>query len=260
MLCARSIEEDEMRLSKLAMSTVIASALAVTGCGGSSSSPTVQPTEGSAAATPSGSHAPATRADARAAAAKVNLTAADMTGYTAKAHHESAKDKASSRQLDRCVGDTNGLRHELADVNSEDFSRGQGLASQEVSSDVTVEDSTAIVSHDLALINSPKALPCVKRFLLKAFTASAAQLTIKSVALTRIPTPAPEGASAAFGVRIKVIGSVQGHSFPFFFDIRGAAVATYELTFFDLGITKPYPTAQATHWLSLITQRAAALQ
>jgi hypothetical protein len=239
-------------------SAVIAGALAVTlaGCGGSSSPkpPPTNTTGGSSPAT-----LPTTKAAAKTLAAKINLQASDMTGYTAKPHKTSASDKSLDKQLSRCITGHVSKGGQLADVNSPDFDRGSGLTSQEVSSDVTVERSASIVRRDLRLIHSPKTLPCVKRGLIKALKAQSGKLTVKSVKLSRLATATPTGSSGAFGLRIAVVGETQGVRIPFFVDIRGAAVRSLELSVVVLGLRQPYPTAEAERWLALVTRRAAAL-
>ena len=162
-----------------------------------------------------------------------------MPDYRAKPHTSSAQDKGLNKKLAQCVGVPNPSKQELASVDSKDFDRGSGLTTQRVSSTVAVETSTAIVARDLSLIRSPTALPCLKKFLAASLRQASSQLIVRSVLVSRIPTPTPPGAIAAFGVRVRVAATIQRQTIAFFFDVRGSAVGQVELTVFTLGIQQP---------------------
>src|SRR5271156_4403943 len=95
------------------------------------------------------------RARALAFARAVNLTANDLPGFSAssehEAKHEDATEKRATQELHACAGES-GAHPELAEVSSKSFERKAGIASQSVSSSVTVE-STAAAAAEL-----PKAL------------------------------------------------------------------------------------------------------
>jgi hypothetical protein len=167
-----------------ALATVALGALAtVAACGGGGSSTAPQKS--------------VTKAQAQAIATRINLSTADLPGYTSSPNTESAKDKAGDAQLSKCSGTTPDSAA-FSDTNSPNFDKGQ----TQVSSEVEVEPSASAVQHDLAAIKTSHAQQCVSEQLKPVLTAIAgvSGLTIHRVSISE-PT---SGTSGSFGLAAQI--------------------------------------------------------
>jgi hypothetical protein len=156
----------------------VAALLAVSACSGGSSGPKPKTV---------------TKAAGQAIAAKINLSSADLAGYTGSAANESAEEKAQDATLDKCTGVTPESKSPL-DVKSDNFDKG----STEVSSEVQLQATSKLVQHDLAAINTSHARQCIATQLkpiLKAISG------VTAVTITMAPLTEPtSGTDGSFGL------------------------------------------------------------
>jgi hypothetical protein len=187
-------------------------------------------------------------------AAAINLTAADVPGFTGTPHQVSAADRRNSDRLARCAGGTPPSTA-LADVYSPDFSKGNGTLL--VDSDVTVMPSTSDVARDVASLRSGRAESCFRRLIGQELAQQLGSVKVSGLRVDRISSPAP-GTDAAFGFRITLTITRAGKSTPLFSDLRGFAVGNVEVSLTTFGTGQPFPESDALRLFSLLVQRAGS--
>ena len=213
-------------------------ALATAGCGGDSDPASAPSGAASSSPSPSASPTPGpvTSADASAAATKINLTAADLSGYTATPPDETtqAGTEAAEDALATCVGAT--TTDPVADFSSDDFTKGMELPALTVSSSATFSKDAAEVKQDIEAFNGPKAESCVVTFFKDVLTASAEGLPFEEPKVTRL-TPTAPGTDGSFGFRITTSAEAEGQKIPFTFDLLafGKARTGVALSVFGVG-------------------------
>ena len=228
------------------------------GCGGSShttSASSAKSTTTSSAT--SSSSAPLTKAQAIALATALNLQPADVAGFraTPASPHESAQEKALTRQLEACAGAV-GERFRLAEVRSYEFKRAVNGLPQEVSSTVSVEQAPANAEQDLNAIRSARGQRCVVKFVnaaLKGKKLSGARVGAASI---KEGTPPAPGANGAFGIQLDLPISVQGVTVHAYFDLLGFIRGPVEVTLQSVGVNEPFPASTQEHLFSVLVQRA----
>ena len=198
--------------------------------------------------------------EATAAAAAINLTAADLPGYTGKpAAAKTAQDKADAAAFAHCYGGVDPALNVL-DVASDDFAKGQALSMQQVSSSVAFVRTAAEGHQDLTAVQSPAAAGCVKDYVGKAVASAAGKdLTVASTEVAPL-TPAEVAASGtdgAFGYRITVTAKASGLTVPFYVDLLGCLKGRTETTLTVLSVQSPFPTADRDKLWQLLAARTA---
>jgi hypothetical protein len=241
----------------------LALALVATGCGGSSGSAGSSGASGgqvspsaSPSASPSPVEQPVTKAQATAAAHAINLTTAEVgAGYTSTpAKNDPSSDKDSAA-FAACVGATPPAAS-VADVSSPDFTRGSGLQTRQVSSDVTVVATTARARADLTAFTGPKTMPCLKTFITKTLAGSTGSgVTFGIPVVTRLDTPTA-GTDGAFGYDVKMTAKATGVTIAFDVQLQAVLVKRCEvsLTVFSLG--GDFPAAERTQLLQTLLAKA----
>ncbi len=227
------------------ITSVLLSAVALAGCGGSSSSSSTSSSQ------------PLTKAQATTLAGQINLTAADLPGYTSSANPITASDQQNSAQLATCAGGTSPSQ-EIVDINSPQFSAGSGLTQKQASSNVTVQPSSADVQQNLKALTSAKGHTCLVQSLntLIAHT-SQPGVTFSSGSITTLPI-ATSGTDGGFGARITINATAQGLHIPFYADVFGFAKGSTEVELETLGISAPFPAAEESRLVTLLVGRADA--
>jgi hypothetical protein len=203
--------------------------------------------------------APLTRPKALAAARDVNLTAADLPGFTVSSNKESgtAKEKQLERELLHCVGPA-GSAGKLAEASSKNFELSHGVLQLSVSSEVSVAQSAAMAARELAAIRSAHVHGCFAHYLglvLKGQHYGGATVGPVSVA-SGIP-PAP-GTAGGFAWRLTATLAVQRIAVPFYLDILGFVYGPATVSLFSSGAVRPFPAASEQHLFSLLLRRAKA--
>jgi hypothetical protein len=203
---------------------------------------------GAAAATP-------TKAAARVFAEKVNLTAADVPGFTGKTSKTTASDERQSEMLAKCSGGID-PRRDVVDVPSLDFSLA-GTGEEEVSSDVSVLPSAQLVRADLQSVKSTRGRRCLTQGTARLLSAMKGPgVKYGTITLTTLKRSAP-GSDGSFAYRFRVNATAGGVKVPFFVDTFGFASGPAEVGLTTLGIGQPFPAAAEQRLFALLAGRAS---
>jgi hypothetical protein len=206
-----------------------------------------------------GSAIPPTHARALAFAHAVNLTPADVPGFTATAKHDSnsAGERHLEREMLRCAGIA-GTAKGVAEESSENFQLKHAILDLSVSSEVSVQPSAAQASRSLDAIRSAHVRGCFSHFLAQIFKgqrvkgATAGPVTIQS------GTPPAAGTSGSFGWRVTANFDVRGIKVPIYLDFLGFVQGPTEVTLLSSGLIRPFPASIQQRLFSLLLSRAKA--
>jgi hypothetical protein len=201
---------------------------------------------------------PLTKSQAIAFARAVNLTAADVPGFTAaRREHETAAEKRGEQEVVRCAG-TLITNEKLVEIRSSKFKRGHEIPEVNVSSEVSVARTPALAKKELAAIRSPHARTCASRYLDRLFKGKEFRgASISPVSISSGTPPAP-GATGSFAWRIEVRFTVHSIQIPLYFDILGFVYGPAQVSLFSTGFATPLPAATQQRLFSLLLQRAKA--
>jgi hypothetical protein len=216
-----------------------------------------------------GGHA-LTPAQARAFVAAVNLTAADLPGFTRsrEPHQQTSEaEKRLGHELLSCIGAgvSGAGGHPVAQGSSGDF-RHQGTGYDVgVSSEVSVGAGSGSGAADLQRLRSElqrlrstHARACLERFLaqlLKGRHFSGASVTHVSIVQGSPPAP---GTAGGFGWRVTATLEVRGVSLPYYMDILGFLYGPTEVTLLSTGLPVSLPAAIQERLFALLLMRATA--
>ncbi len=256
-----------MRRTAIFLALVLTGAL-LSACGkGAYTGTTSTSTTGVTAA--HGAHAHAhrgsspTQAQALAFAHLVNLTAADVPGFTPshKPEHESAAERRLQQQLRSCgaVAGTSALqrsRGTLAEASSPDFELKRGVLALSVSSEVSVAHSSAQANAALRAIRSPRVRGCFAHYLSELLKSQqrAPGETILGVSIAAGTPPAP-GTTGGFGWRVTAKLTIRGIPISLYFDILGFVDGPSQVTLTSSGTVRPFPAkAQEQLYSELLTR------
>lgn len=203
--------------------------------------------------------APVTGARALAAARAINLTAADLPGFTVSTRKETktAQEKIHERELVRCLG-PQASGAQLAEASSRQFELSRGILQLGVSSEVTIAPTPALAAAKLAQVRSPRVRGCFARYferLLKGQRYAGAAIGPVSLASG---TPPASGTTGGFGWRVTATLDVRGVMVSFYLDILGFVYGPATVTLFSTGALEPFPAAAQQHLFGLLLQRAKA--
>jgi hypothetical protein len=220
------------------------------------------PSSGHAAApssAPARSAAP-TRQRALAFASAVNLTSADVPGFTASEHHQrsnSARERRLEKQMLRCAGIARSA-HGVAEQSSKSFQLKRAILDLSVSSEVSVQSSAAEASRGLAAIRSPHVRACFSRYLSKIFRGQRVRGATLGRVTVQSGTPPAPGTSGGFGWRVTASFEVRGIKLPIYLDFLGFVEGPSEVTLLSSGLLRPFPAAVQQHLFALLLARAKA--
>lgn len=211
----------------------------------------VGPGQSLAAATPS-------RAQALAFARAVNLRAGDLPGFKAGAVSKTtASERKMSAQLASCSGGVNPSRA-LIERDSPDLTAASGIVQADVSSEVEVLPSAALVAKDLAAVKSARGKACLERALNKEFAA----MKVKGVKFGRVTVTTTQlpavGASGSFALRFTISATIRGAKIPYYADFLGFTLGPAEVTLSALGFAQPVPGKDELGLFSVLLRRAQA--
>jgi hypothetical protein len=212
-----------------------------------------------AGASPSAARA-LTKAQAKAFARAVNLTAADVPGFKVSSEHHEQETPAEKRlegELTRCAGGA-ARNLQVAEVSSKEFEREDKNGVQSVQSGVTVEPTAALAVKELAEARSQRGRNCFSHYLSLLFKGkkfSGASIGPISISAG---SPSAPGTSGSFGWRISTTITVNRVAVPFYMDILGFVYGPTEVSLFSFGLPEPFPAATEQHLFSLLLQRAKA--
>ena len=215
------------------------------------------------APTAKGSHgaSSAEEARARALARAVNLTAAEVPGFSVsdkKKEHESPTERRLKAKLNECVHPVTATP--LAEASSPEFKREAGIASASVQSEVTVAASRAVAARELAKARSSHTRNCVSHYIgLLVHLQTQHGASFGKVSLVQ-RTPSAPGADGSFAWRISVPVSAHGITLALYFDIFGFVSGANEVTLFVSTVPIPPPDEVEKHLFSLLLQKAKAAE
>jgi len=203
--------------------------------------------------------APLTRARALAGARAVNLTAADLPGFTGSSRKDTntTREKGYERELLLCLG-PQASGAQLAEASSKQFELSHGILQLGASSEVSVAASPAIASAKLAAVRSPRVRGCFARYferLLKSQRYAGAAIGPVSLASG---TPPAAGTTGGFAWRVTATLDVRGVKVSFYLDILGFVYGPATVTLFSTGALEPFPAAAQQRLFGLLLSRAKA--
>jgi len=202
-----------------------------------------------------------TASAARAAAAAINLTSADLSAaFTSKAHKDSSKDDAMGKELATCMGASDPKNGSVVDLNSRDFERGSPLQHEEVTSSVSVVKAAKQARSDLTALTGYKAIGCLEVFMNKVLQAQAGKtpnVSFSPSTATKIDVSTP-GADGGFGYALSVDLSAGTMTFPLEIDLLGVLKGHTEVTLTVTGIGHPFPSAQREALFAKLVGRTVA--
>jgi hypothetical protein len=192
----------------------------------------------------------------RAEAGAINLRSGDLPGYAVPAQHDSVAGRQIGVHLQRCLGIGVGQRSGPNDASSPTFTRGSGLLTRQVVSDVT-EISGPAGASDFALVRSGRVTACLKRGLngVTVQTASGLPVRISGVRVNQVRAGAP-GAKASFDLHVAMSAGALGQAVPVYLDLIGYAVGDDEVSLVTLALAHPFPARTAKRLSSLLVRRA----
>lgn len=224
----------------------------VAGCGGGGGSATTGST--------SAARKPITKAQAAAYARAVNLRAGDVLGMTmtGRQEGETAQEQHSTREVDRCAGVS--PEHQLVDIKSAKFSRGQGLQHEEVGSGVSVLSSATFATQELASVRSARGRACITRFAKQQFSREGAQqVHLGQITTSPLPTPVA-GIGGSFGLRVTatLLVTRPAIKLPVYLDFLGFVSGPAEIDLDTFSLSRPISSVTERHLLLLLLSRARA--
>ena len=235
-----------------------------TACGGDGGGDASAPGAGSSASTaPSSSPSslvpsPVAPASAQTAAGKINLTAADLPGYTATpADEKVAESDAAQAAADVCVGVS--PAEPVAKFASDDFAKGPDLPSVQLATTVSFAVEAATTKADLAAFSSDKTTTCLATFAadVSKTIGEDSGITFGTPEVTKL-TPTATGVDGAFGYSVSTSATAQGKTFPFTIEILGAGKGRTRLTLTAIAVGGSVPAAERDALFTTLVQRTSA--
>jgi hypothetical protein len=180
------------------------------GCGSSAKTKTTSTVPGSATSLSSRrAVSPSASAVSSARLAKIVLQRSDLpAGWKATPYEPDPNEAAEDAFFARCLGVASLHRDRVAEVNSDDFSRGDA----DISSSADSYRSQSAVDSQVAVLHSPKAAPCFEQLAKQqSATTLPAGAEIESVSLKITPGSAggPANVVATMGGIIKISANGQ---------------------------------------------------
>jgi len=200
-----------------------------------------------------------TRPQALAFAGAVNLTAADLPGFTSSSGRESKtpQEARAERQMLRCTGSL-GSGNGLAEVSSKNFELKRDILELGVSSEVSVLQTAALADTQVKAIRSDRVRECFTRYLAQLLgDRRFGGATLSPVSIQSGTPPAP-GTGGSFGWRVTAALEVHRVRLPFYMDILGFVYGPARVTLFSSGALRPFPAAIQQQLFSLLLARAKA--
>lgn len=217
---------------------------------------------------PSGQRAPSrppARARALAFARAVNLTGADVPGFTVspEQHGETAGEHHLEQEFRACLGARSpralGTGGAVVESGSPSFELKRGIIHLSVSSDVSVARSSAEAAGVLPAIHSPRVRECVSHYVTQLLQSQrigdGARVAGVSIATGTPPAP---GTSGGFGWRITATLTVRGIQLSFYLDILGFVDGPAQVTLYSSSVLRPFPAGAQEQLFSELLARAKA--
>jgi hypothetical protein len=218
---------------------------------GTASSPSKAPPTGQDGGQPSD------KRRAQAFAHNVNLTAADLPGFTATVKHDknSANEKRLEHQMLSCAG-IGGSSRTVLEESSKDFKLKRQILDLGVSSEVAVQPSAADAQKALAAIRSAHVRGCFSDYLQQVFKGEQTKDATPGKVTIQSGTPPAPGMDGSFGWRVTATFLVRGIKVPIYLDFLGFVDGPSQVTLLSSGLLEPFPAAVQQHLFSLLLTRA----
>lgn len=197
---------------------------------------------------------------ALAFARAVNLTSADVPGFTPSEKHSSSSEheKRLERAMLRCAGIGASKTKGVLEASSKDFQLKHQILDFSVSSEVSVQASTAQALHGLDAIRSPHVRSCFSRYLTLIFKSEQVKGATAGPVKIQAGTPPAPGTSGGFGWRVTATFTVHKVKLPIYLDFLGFVDGPAEVTLLSSGLLRPFPASVQQHLFSLLLTRAKA--
>jgi hypothetical protein len=189
----------------------------------------------------------------------VNLTAADVPGFTVAKRHDAktARERRAEREMLRCTG-SQGPGNGLTRVSSKAFELKRNVLDLSVSSEVGVAPSSALAAGELAAIRSARIKACFTRYLDEVLQGQRfAGAAIAPVSIQAGTPPAP-GATGSFGWRVTASLTLRRAKLSFYMDILGFVYGPARVTLFSSSALLPFPAAAQQRLFGALLDRAEA--
>lgn len=252
-----------MRRPAILFALCLAAGFLLSACGKGGYVVTASHSSATTGAPGAGAGSPPTHAQALAFAHAVNLTAADVPGFTAtpKQHGESANERRLEQEFHSCVGAQGaqalqGSRSTVAEAASPDFELHRSIIDLTVSSEVSVARTPAEAAAVLSAVHSARVKRCFTRYvsqLLRSQHLNGA--TVAGVAIVSGTPPAP-GTAGGFGWRVTATLAVHGLHISFYLDILGFVNGPAQVTLSSSGTVRPFPASAQEQLYSGLLARA----
>jgi hypothetical protein len=200
------------------------------------------------------------KGQAQAFARAVNLKETDVPGFHVSSEHqhepETSAEKRLKPDLRRCFGSL-GETKALVESSSGKLERSAGLASQSVSSEVTVGQA-ALTAKELQAIRGGHLPACLSHYfelLLKSQNLHGANV---GPVTSKEGSPPARGMTGSFGLRFTATITLRGVRVPFYVDILGFADGPAEVSLSTFGLPQPFPATLEEQLFSLLVERARA--
>jgi hypothetical protein len=187
----------------------------------------------------------------------VNLTSADLPGFTASEKHDSSSgsEKRLERQMLGCAG-LSGSAKAVAEESSKSFRLKHQIIDLSVSSEVAVQSSAAQAQRGLSAIRSSHVRGCFSSYLQQIFKSEKVTGATPGPVTIQSGTPPAPGMSGSFGWRVTASFDVHGIKVPIYLDFLGFIDGPSEVTLLSSGLLQPFPAAIQQHLFSLLLSRA----
>jgi len=193
-----------------------------------------------------------------AVARAVNLTGADVPGFTpsSRSEGESAREKQLQSRLHQCVGQL-GFGGPLADAQSPSFKLRREILDLGVSSEVAVAPTAVQAARELAAIRGARVRECFSHYLDQLLEGRKRGTRLRPVSIASGTPPAP-GANGSFGWRITATFAVGRIPLSLYVDILGFILGPARVTLVSSGVLRPFPAAIQQRLYALLLARASA--
>lgn len=190
----------------------------------------------------------------QAIATSINLRAGDLPGFKVQPKTGGFANPLNAKAKTACPGLAGAHHHPF--ISSPNFQRSSSLGVQAVQSQVQIEPSRRIAVADVAHLRSPKLPACYQR-VFEGLTLPTSGGNVKVTGVSVKPLAViVSGAGNAYGIRIKMVMTINGTHLPFQMDLIGLSVGRDLLNFFTGSLVEPLSVSMEHRLESLIVRRA----
>ena len=203
----------------------------------------------------------ATLAHERAFAHAVNLTRADVPGFTLTSEgreRETPTQKRLQNQLDACLGAGGSNGTPGYEASSGQFRRQGGLIDVTVSSAVSFFASAAQAADEVALLRSSHTAGCLRSYLAARYGGRKLGAVVIGHITVQQGTPPAPGTSGGFAWRIDAPLLLRGLSVPFYLDMLGFVYEQAEVRLVSSSVIAPFPASGQEDLFHLLLTRATS--